>query len=155
MAPKPSYNQSQFIPKVGINQLPYPYIIYNPSSKGKIPYSKPKPQFKEGRTLYQGTNPITPHIFYINQGSLQFPYNNPYQTPKIHTSSTYHILCSCSCFMPISYGLSYTWSKPKNRALYVTVHLLPILVHVFEFFPECGLFYTFSLFFYPIQLYTP
>ena len=36
---KPSYNQSQFTPKVGINQLPYPYIFYNPSTKGKIPYS--------------------------------------------------------------------------------------------------------------------
>ena len=26
----------------------------------------------------------------------------------IHTISTYHILCSCSCFIPIPYGISYT-----------------------------------------------
>ena len=35
---KPFYNQSQITPKVGISQLPYPYIFYNPSSKGKISY---------------------------------------------------------------------------------------------------------------------
>ena len=38
------------------------------------------------------------------------------------------------------------WSKQKNRALHVTVHLLPIPVHMFKFCPECGLFCTFSIF---------
>ena len=39
------------------------------------------------------------------------------------------------------------WSKLENRAFHVPVHVL-------EFCPECGLFCIFSIFFYPIQLYT-
>ena len=108
---------------------------------------------KTKTTNQRGKNPI-PRCKSNNSTHIPYKTKDPYKFhSRIHTKLQRSIqvllitfLCSCSCFMPISYGLSYTWSKPKNRALHVMVHLLPILVHVFEFFPEYGLFCTFSIF---------